>query len=75
MRIPRRVAHLREEIVRYAASALRAEAAILCTGAIRPEIARFVRRIVADVPVYAYSEVPAEIALRTFGIVGAAQLS
>ncbi len=54
---------LRDRIARYAARTPRDRAAVVCTAALRPLLADFLLRSGLRLPVYAYGELPNEIAL------------
>jgi flagellar biosynthesis protein FlhA len=54
---------LRARIERYGASVARERAAVICTGALRPVLADFLLRSGIRVCVYAYGELPNELAL------------
>ena len=54
---------LRDRIARYAARMPRDRAAVVCTAALRPLLADFLLRSGVRLPVYAYGELPNEIAL------------
>jgi flagellar biosynthesis component FlhA len=54
---------LRERIETYAAAMPRDRAAVVCTAALRPMLADFLLRSGIRVSVYAYGELPNEVAL------------
>ena len=54
---------LRDRIARYAARTPRDRAAVVCTAVLRPLLADFLLRSGVRLPVYAYGELPNEIAL------------
>jgi len=66
---PQTALHVRETIARYAADASYAPHAIVVTAPLRPLLADFLERTLAGVAVYAYAELPPEIALDPAGIV------
>jgi flagellar biosynthesis protein FlhA len=68
---PRLLTTLRDAVVRYAQTAIRAQSAMLCSGSIRSDCARFVQRLGVDVPVYAFSEIASDIIIQPLVSVGA----
>lgn len=60
---PAEALHLRAQIESYAATMPRDRAAVICTSALRPVLADFLLRSGIRVGVYAYGELPNEIAL------------
>ena len=68
---PRTALHVREAIVRYAEDPACAPHALVVTAPLRPLLAEFLERTSPAVAVYAYAELPAEIALEPAGIVEA----
>jgi flagellar biosynthesis protein FlhA len=68
---PRTALHVREAIVRYADDPACAPHALVVTAPLRPLLAEFLERTSPAVAVYAYAELPAEIALEPAGIVEA----
>jgi flagellar biosynthesis component FlhA len=54
---------LRARIERYAERMRRDRAAVVCTSALRPVLAEFLQRSGIRVSVYAYGELPNEVAL------------
>jgi flagellar biosynthesis protein FlhA len=68
---PATALHVRETIARYAAEPAHAPHAIVVTAPLRPLLAEFLERSAPGVPVYAYAELPPEVALEPAGIAGA----
>jgi flagellar biosynthesis protein FlhA len=68
---PRTALHVRESIARYASEADAAPHAVVVTAPLRPLLAEFVERAIPGVAVYAYAELPPEVALEPAGIVDA----
>jgi len=64
---------LRARIEAYAATMPRDRAAVVCTSALRPLLADFLLRSGIRIDVFAYGELPAELALRPAEIVDAGQ--
>jgi len=62
---------LRERIERYVSQTPRDRAAIVCTSALRPLLADFLLRSGIRVDVFAYGELPGEIALRPVEVIDA----
>ena len=60
---PARALALRARVERYAASIARERAAVICTAGLRPVLADFLLRSGIRVSVYAYGELPNELAL------------
>jgi flagellar biosynthesis component FlhA len=60
--------HVRETVARYAADAACAPHAIVVTAPLRPLLAEFLERTLPGVAVYAYAELPPEIALEPAGV-------
>jgi flagellar biosynthesis protein FlhA len=65
---PRTALHLRETVARYAAEPSHAPHAIVVTGPLRPLLAEFLERTLPGVAVYAYAELPPEVALEPVGL-------
>jgi flagellar biosynthesis protein FlhA len=61
---------LRARIDRYAARTRRDRAAVICTAALRPVLAEFLYRSGLRLSVYAYGELPNEVALATSEVIG-----
>jgi flagellar biosynthesis protein FlhA len=61
---PETVLALRSAVDDYVATVRRDRAAVICTAALRPNLAELLRRFGASVEVFAYGEVPSEIELR-----------
>jgi flagellar biosynthesis protein FlhA len=61
---PETVLALRSAVDDYVATVRRDRAAVICTAALRPNLAELLRRFGASVEVFAYGEVPPEIELR-----------
>jgi flagellar biosynthesis protein FlhA len=61
---PEAALHVRREASDYASRVRRDRAAVVCTAALRPALAEFLRRSGLALEVLAYAEVPAEIELR-----------
>jgi flagellar biosynthesis protein FlhA len=66
---PQTALHVRETIARYAADASYAPHAVVVTAPLRPLLADFLERTLSGVAVYAYADLPPEIALDPVGIV------
>jgi flagellar biosynthesis protein FlhA len=69
---PETVLALRSAVDDYVATVRRDRAAVLCTAALRPNLAELLRRFGASVEVFAYGEVPPEIELRPASVVAIA---
>ncbi len=61
---PQTASWLRGELQRYAGSVARERAAVVCTAALRPALAGFVRRFALRLDVVSYAELPPELELR-----------
>ena len=61
--------HVRETVARYAADETCAPHAIVVTAPLRPLLAEFLERTAPGVPVYAFAELPPELALEPAGVV------
>jgi len=72
---PRTALHVRERIAAYAADPACAPHAVVVTAPLRPLLAEFLERAVPGVTVYAYAELPPEIALEPVSIVEAPSLA
>jgi flagellar biosynthesis protein FlhA len=72
---PNTALHLRETVARYAADAACAPHAIVVTAPLRPLLAEFLERTVPGVAVYAYAELPPELALEPVDVVETARLA
>ncbi len=72
---PRTALHVRAAILRHAADRTCAPHAIVVTAALRPLLAEFVERTSPGVAVYAYAELPPELALEPHAILDAADLT
>ncbi len=70
---PAEAAALRERIEAYVARTPRDRAAVVCTAALRPALADFLIRFGIRVGVYAYGELPNEIALHPAEVIGAGE--
>ncbi|MFN2460692.1 MAG: FHIPEP family type III secretion protein [Candidatus Velthaea sp.] len=68
---PQTALHVREWIGRYVADASLAPHAVVATAALRPKLADFFDRTALPVDVYAYTEIPAEVAIEPAGIIDA----
>jgi flagellar biosynthesis protein FlhA len=66
---PRTALALRERIAAYAADATRAPHALVVTAPLRPLLADFLDRTAPGVAVYAYAELPPELALEPLGVI------
>jgi flagellar biosynthesis protein FlhA len=66
---PRTALHVREAIARYAAEPSYAPHAIVVTAPLRPLLAEFLERTASGVAVYAYAELPPELALEPVAVV------
>jgi flagellar biosynthesis protein FlhA len=67
---PATALHVRETIARYAADPANAPPAVVVTAPLRPLLAEFLERSAPGTAIYAYAELPPEIALEPAGIVG-----
>jgi flagellar biosynthesis protein FlhA len=67
---PATALHVRETIARYAADPASSPHAVVVTAPLRPLLAEFLERSAPSTPVYAYAELPPEVALEPSGIVG-----
>ncbi len=67
---PATALHVREAIARYAADPANAPPVIVVTAPLRPLLAEFLERSAPGIAVYAYAELPPEIALEPAGVVG-----
>jgi flagellar biosynthesis protein FlhA len=67
---PATALHVRETIARYAAEPANGPPAVVVTAPLRPLLAEFLERSAPGVPVYAYAELPPEVALEPAGITG-----
>lgn len=63
--------HLRAEAERYLAQVVRRRAALVCSAALRPYLGELAFRLGLGVDVYAYTELPPELELRTHGLLAA----
>jgi len=63
--------HVRESIARYADDAAFAPHAVVVTAPLRPLLAEFLERTSSGVAVYAYGELPHELALEPVELLGA----
>jgi flagellar biosynthesis protein FlhA len=68
---PRAAVHVREEIARYAADPACAPHAVVVTAPLRPLLAEFLERGAPEVAVYAYAELPPELALEPAAVLDA----
>jgi flagellar biosynthesis protein FlhA len=66
---PRTALHVRESVARHAAEPAYAPHAIVVTAPLRPLLAEFLERTSSGVAVYAYAELPPELALEPVGVV------
>ncbi len=66
---PQTALRLRETVARYAADAASAPHAIVVTAPLRPLLAEFLERTAPGVAVYAYAELPPEVALEPVAVV------
>ncbi|MDP9104906.1 MAG: hypothetical protein M3N49_03140, partial [Candidatus Eremiobacteraeota bacterium] len=66
---PNTAIHVREAIARYAADEACAPHAVVVTAPLRPLLAEFLERTAPSVAVYAFAELPAELALEPAGVV------
>jgi flagellar biosynthesis protein FlhA len=69
---PETVLAVRSAVDDYVATVRRDRAAVICTAALRPNLAELLRRFGASVEVFAYGEVPPEIELRPASVVATA---
>jgi flagellar biosynthesis component FlhA len=65
---PATALHVRETIARYAADPANAPPAVVVTAALRPLLAEFLERSAPGTAIYAYAELPPEIALEPAAI-------
>jgi flagellar biosynthesis component FlhA len=63
--------HVRLVAAEYVTRVRRDRAAIVCTAALRPALAEFVRRFGIAVEILAYGELPPELELRPAGVLTA----
>ncbi len=68
---PRAASHVRDAITRYAADAGFAPHAIVVSGPLRPLVAELAARTVPNVAVYAYAEIPHDVALAPVAVLDA----
>ena len=68
---PQTALHVRETVARYAADDACAPHAIVVTAPLRPLLAEFLERTAPGVAVYAFAELPPELALEPAGVVTA----
>jgi flagellar biosynthesis protein FlhA len=68
---PEAALHVRAGVADYAARVRRDRAAVVCTAALRPAMAEFLRRSGFALEVFAYAELPAEIELRPAAVLAA----
>ncbi len=68
---PRTASHVREAVASYAADARFAPHALVVTAPLRPLLAEFTLRTVGIVAVYAYAELPHDVALAPAGVLDA----
>ena len=66
---PQTALHVRETVARYAADDACAPHAIVVTAPLRPLLAEFIERTAPGVAVYAFAELPPELALEPAGVV------
>lgn len=69
---PEAALHVRAGVADYASRVRRDRAAVVCTAALRPAMAEFLRRAGFALDVFAYAELPAEIELRPAAVLAAA---
>jgi flagellar biosynthesis protein FlhA len=72
---PEVVLALRSAVDDYVAQIRRDRAAVICTAALRPNLAELLRRFGATVEVFAYGEIPPEIELRPAVVVGSPEIN
>ena len=72
---PEVVLALRSAVDDYVGQIRRDRAAVICTAALRPNLAELLRRFGASVEVFAYGEIPPEIELRPAVVVGSPQIN
>ena len=65
---PEAAQHVRATAADYAARTRRDRAAIVCTAALRPALSELLRRLGVALDVFAYGELPPELALRPAGV-------
>jgi len=68
---PRTALHLRERITAHVADATLAPHALVVTAPLRPLLAEFLERTAPGIAVYAYAELPTDLALEPVGIIEA----
>jgi flagellar biosynthesis protein FlhA len=68
---PRTALHLRERISAHIADATLAPHALVVTAPLRPLLAEFLERTAPGIAVYAYAELPTDLALEPVGIIEA----
>jgi flagellar biosynthesis component FlhA len=68
---PRTALHVRETVARYAAEPAYAPHAIVVTAPLRPLLAEFLERMSSGIAVYAYAELPQEVAIEPAAVVEA----
>jgi len=71
---PEAAMHVRATAADYASRVRRDRAAIVCTSALRPALADFIRRFGIAVEVFAYGELPPELELQPVGVLAAPAL-
>ncbi len=72
---PATAIRVRETVVHYAADDAHAPHAVVVTAPLRPLLADFLERTAPGVAVYAFAELPSELALEPAGVVAEAPLS
>jgi flagellar biosynthesis component FlhA len=72
---PATAVHVRETVARYAAADAYAPHAVVVTAPLRPLLAEFLERSAPGVAVFAFAELPPEIALEPAAVVEAPQRS
>jgi flagellar biosynthesis component FlhA len=65
---PNTAIHVRETVARYAADDAYAPHAVVVTAPLRPLLAEFLERAARGVAVYAFAELPPELALEPVGV-------
>jgi flagellar biosynthesis protein FlhA len=68
---PRTAAHVRDATARYASDAACVPHAVVVTAPLRALLAEFLSRTIGGVPVYAYAELPPELALTPAAVLDA----
>jgi flagellar biosynthesis protein FlhA len=68
---PEAALHVRAGVADYASRVRRDRAAVICTAALRPAMAEFLRRSGFALDVFGYAELPAEIELRPAAVLAA----